>query len=107
MKLLGSNYRGITKGRNGKNLKELKITEVILVHCNVDNNKYQYGSIVSCLFLANKSFCQLRYNSPINHIYSGMLDWELSYTEVWFTDHNSKLLEDRINLTLVKNDQGI
>ena len=32
--------------KNGKNVKQLVITEVVLVHCNIVNNQYQYGSRV-------------------------------------------------------------
>ena len=38
MKSLGSLKSKITKGKNGKNVPNLEITEVVLVHCNVVNN---------------------------------------------------------------------
>ena len=44
MQLLGSNENKITKNKNGgENLPYLKITEVVLVHCNIVNNDYQQG----------------------------------------------------------------
>ena len=36
MKLFGSTKSKITKNENGENVPHLKITEVVLVHCNVD-----------------------------------------------------------------------
>ena len=40
MKLLGSTKNKITKDINGENVPHLEITEVVLVHCNI-NNDYQ------------------------------------------------------------------
>ena len=39
MKLLGSTKNKITKDKNGENVPYLEFTEVILVHCNIVNNK--------------------------------------------------------------------
>ena len=41
MKLLGSTKSKKTKYENGKKVPYLEITEVVLLHCNVDNNSYQ------------------------------------------------------------------
>ena len=41
MKLLRSNKSKITKDKNGENLPNFEIAEVILVHCNIVNNHYQ------------------------------------------------------------------
>ena len=41
MKLFGSTKNKITKDKNGENLPDLEITEVVLVHCNIVNNDYQ------------------------------------------------------------------
>ena len=37
-------------------MKQLVITEVVLVHCNIVNNQYQYGSRVSWISIPNKLF---------------------------------------------------
>ena len=37
MKILGSTKNKITKDKNGKNVPHLEITEIVLVHCNIDN----------------------------------------------------------------------
>ena len=41
MNLFGSSKSKITKDKNGENVPDLEITEVVLVHCNIDNNDYQ------------------------------------------------------------------
>ena len=46
IKLLGSTENKITKDKNGENVPPLKITEVVLVHCNIVNNDYQQDSRV-------------------------------------------------------------
>ena len=38
LELLGSTKSKITKGENGENEPHLKITEVVLIHCNIVNN---------------------------------------------------------------------
>ena len=56
MKLLGSTENKITKHNNGENVPQLDITEVVLVHCNIVNNDYQYDSRVLYTFVPNKPF---------------------------------------------------
>ena len=41
IKLLGSTKSKITKNKNGENVPNLGITEVVLVHCNIVNNDCQ------------------------------------------------------------------
>ena len=109
MKLLGSTKSKITKNENGENVPHLKITEIVLVHCNIVNNNYQQDSRVLYTFIPNKLFGQLFVQlsdiSPKNFVFLKNYDSEFSYTEVWFTDQNSKPLkiEDKINITLVIN----
>ena len=52
MKLLGSTKHEITKDKNGENVPHLKITEVVLVHCNMVNNYYQQDSRVLYTFFS-------------------------------------------------------
>ena len=35
MKLLGNTKSKITKDKNGENVSQLEITEVVLIHCNL------------------------------------------------------------------------
>ena len=46
MKLLGNNKSKMTKDKNDENVPNLEITEVVLVHCSINNNNYQQESIV-------------------------------------------------------------
>ena len=103
MKLLGSTKDKITKDKNGENVPHLKITEVVLVHCNMVNNDYQHDSRVLYTFVPNKSFGSLLDISPSNHIFLKTFNSEDDEIIVWFTNQSSKLLEieDRIDLTMV------
>ena len=58
MKLLGSTKSKITKGKNGKKLSHLEITEVVLVHCGIAINDYQQDSRVVFAIIPNKFFGQ-------------------------------------------------
>ena len=40
MKLLASNENKIAKDKNSETVPHLKVTEVVLVHCNIVNNDY-------------------------------------------------------------------
>ena len=64
VKLLGSTENKITKDKNGKNLPYLKITEVVLVHCNIVNSDYQQDSRVLYTFVPSKPFGTLLEISP-------------------------------------------
>ena len=98
MKVLKITKSKIAKDKNGKNVPQFEITKVTVVHCNIVNNDYQQDSRVLYTFFTNKSFGQLLFHPKT-------FNSEFSYTEVWFTDQNSKLLEteDKINITLVIN----
>ena len=41
MKLIGSTKSKITKNKNGENVPDLEITEVVLVRCDIVSNNYQ------------------------------------------------------------------
>ena len=103
MKLLGSTKNKIIKDENGENVPLLKITEVILVHCNIVNCDYQQDSRVLYMFVPNKPFGSLLEISPANHIFLKTFNSEYDEIKVWFTDQNSQPLEveDRVNLTMV------
>ena len=100
MKLLGSTESKITKEKNGKNLE---ITEVVLVHCNLVNNDYQQDSRMLYTFVPHKPFGSLLEILPKNHIFLKTFNSEFQEIKVWFTDQNGKPLdiEDKINLTLI------
>ena len=83
-------------------MPHLEITEAVLIHFNIVNNNYQQSSRVMYTFVPNKLFGHLLDISSKNVIFLKAFDSEFSYTEVLFTDRNSKLLEI-INVTLVIN----
>ena len=102
MRLLGGTECKTTKDKNGENVPQLEITELVLVQCNIVNNVYQQDSRMSYTVFPNKPFCSLLGISPRNHIFLKTFSSEFQEIKVWFTDQNSKLLEveDKINLTL-------
>ena len=59
MTLLGNTKSKITKDENGENVPNLKITELVLIHCNIVNNDYKQNLRVLHTFVSNKSFGQL------------------------------------------------
>ena len=105
MKLLGSTGSKISKDKDGENVPQLEITEVVLIHCSIANNHFQRNSRVLYTFVPNNSFGQLLDISPKSFRFLKTFDSEFSYNEVWFTDQNSKPLEieDIIKITLVIN----
>ena len=95
MKLLGSTENKITKDKIGENVLHLEIKEVVLVHYNIVNNDYQHDSTVLYTFVPNKQFGSLLEISPTNHIFLRTFNSEYDEIIVWFTDQNSKSLENR------------
>ena len=77
-----------------------------MVHCDIANNDYQQNSRVLYTFVPNKSFGSLLKISPTNHVFLKAFNSEYDEIQVWFTDQNSQSLEieDRINLTMVINE---
>ena len=69
MKLLGSTESKITKDKNGENVPHLEVVELVLVHCNLDNNNYQQDSRILYTFVPNKTFGSLLEISPTNHVF--------------------------------------
>ena len=69
MKLLGSTENKITNYKYGKNVPDLKITEVVLVHCDIVNNDFQQDLRVLYMFVSYKPFGSLLEVSPTNHIF--------------------------------------
>ena len=50
MQLYGSTKNKITKDENGENVPHLQIIEIVLIHFNILNNKYQHGSRALFIF---------------------------------------------------------
>ena len=103
MKLLGNTKIKTTKDKNGENVPDLEITELVQVHCNTVNNYYQHSRVLHT-FLPDKSFGQLLDISPKYFTFLKILDSEVSNIEVWFADQNFKLveeIEDKIDMNVV------
>ena len=103
MKLLGSTENKINKDKNGENVPNLEITEVVLVHCNIVHNDYQQDLRVLYTFVPNTPFGSLLEISPTNHVFLKTFNSEYNEIIVRFTDQKSKPLEveDKINLTMI------
>ena len=86
--MLGSIKSKINKDKNGENVHHLKLTEVVLVHCNIKESDYRQDSRVLYIFVPNKSFDQLLDTSPNNYIILRYSNSEFSYIEVWFKIQN-------------------
>ena len=69
MKLLGSTESKITKNKNGENVPNLEVVELVLVHCNLVNKDYQQDSRILYTFVPNKTFGSLLEISPTNHVF--------------------------------------
>ena len=68
MKWLETSKSKIVKQETGGNEPHLEVSKVLLIH-NIVNNNYLQHSRVWCMFVANKSFCQLLDISPNILIY--------------------------------------
>ena len=86
--MLGSIKSKINKDKNGENVHHLKLTEVVLVHCNIKESDYRQDSRVLYIFVPNKSFDRLLDTSPNNYIILRYSNSEFSYIEVWFKIQN-------------------
>ena len=82
MKSLGSTNKVVDKDKNGENVPKLESVEVVLVHCNLVKNDYQYVSKVLFSFAPNEKFGNLLNISP--HVFTMMntINTEFTYDEV-------------------------
>ena len=84
-------------------MPKLESVEVVLMHCNLVNNNYQEASKIFFAFVPNKQFGQLITIAPYSLTMLNTTNTEISSTEVWFIDQNSKQLEieDNVNMILI------
>ena len=59
MKLPGATVSKINEEKNGENLPQLEVVELVLVHCSLVNNDYQQDSRILYTFVPNKTFGSL------------------------------------------------
>ena len=103
MKLRGSKKKDADKDKNGEDVLKLESVEVVLVHCNLVNNRYQQASKVLFTFVPNKQFGQLITISTHSLTMLKATNSEFQFIQVWFTDQNNRPLEieDSVNITLI------
>ena len=73
-------------------IKKLESVEVVSVHCNLVNKKYQQASKVLFTFVPNKQLGQLINISPNSLTMLSTTNTALSSIELWFTDQNSDII---------------
>ena len=102
MKLLRSTNDTIDADKNSENVPRLENVEVVLVHCNLVNNRYPR---VLFTFVPTKRYGQLISISPNSLVFLKTMNTEFSEIEVWFTDQNNNALEieDNVNIFLIIN----
>ena len=102
MKLLGSTESKIIKDKNGENVPHLEIVELVIAHCNL-NNDYQQDSRILYTFVPNKTFGSLLEILPTNQVFLKTFNSECQEVKIWFTNQTRKPLEleDKINITLI------
>ena len=69
MKLLGSTESKITGEKNEESVSHLEVVELVLIHCNIVDNRYQQKTRILYTFVPNKPFGSLLEISPQNHIF--------------------------------------
>ena len=95
MKFLGSTVSKINKDKNGENIPNLEVVEVVLVHCNLVNNDYQQESRILYTFVPNKTLSSLLEIPPRNHVFLKAFSSEFREIKVWFTDQKSRPFRSR------------
>ena len=103
MRLLGSSADTIDGDKNSELVPKLESVDLVLVHCNLVNNSYQQVCKVLFTFVCNKKYGQLITVSLETLIMLKTVNTEFSFTEIWFTDQDNKLLEieDSVNISLI------
>ena len=103
MRLLGSTKKDVDSDKNSENVPKLESVELVLVHCNLVKNDYQYTSKVLFNFVPDKQFGQLINIKQNALIMMNTVNTEFSHVEVWFTNQNNKAreVEDNVSLILI------
>ena len=83
----------------------LEVVEVVLVQCNLVENKHQQKSEVLYTFMLNKSYAYLLNVKPSNLVFLKTYNAGFDENIITFTDQNGRPLEmeDKVNLTLLIN----
>ena len=105
MKLLRSTKDIIDADKNSENVPRLENVEVVLVHCNLVNNRYQKNSRVLFTFIPNRQYGHLISILPQLLIFLKTMNTVFSEIDIWFTDQNNNSLEfeNNVNISLIIN----
>ena len=103
MKSLRSSTDTIDGDRNSELVPKLESVDLVLVHCNLVNNRYQQASKVLFTFVTNKKYSQLITVSPDTLIMLKTVNTEFSFIDIWFTDQDNRPLEteESVNISLI------
>ena len=63
--MIGNTEHVVAKDENNENVPKLEIVDLILMHCNIVDNKYQQATKVLFTLVPNKQFRQLLFH-PIH-----------------------------------------
>ena len=101
--LIGSTEKIIGKVKNGENVPQLEIIDVVLMHCRVVNKSYQQASKVLFTLEPDKQLGQLITTKTHSLTMWKTTNAEFQSIEVWFTDQNDRPLEIEynVNTTLI------
>ena len=69
MKMSGGTKKSIDKTKNEEIVRSLEVVEVVLVKCNLVDNKYQQNSEVLYTFRSNKSYTYLLNVEPSSLVF--------------------------------------
>ena len=81
----------------------LKVAEIVLVQCNLADNKYQQKSEVLHTFPPNNLHAYLLNVEPSNLVLLKTYNTEFGEIVITFTNQTSIPLEDKVNFTLLIN----
>ena len=97
----------IEKTKNGENIPNYKVVEVVLVQLNLLDNQYQQKSDVLYNFTPNKSYAYLLNVEPFNLVFLKSYKTEFDRIIITLTDQNGRLseIEDKANLASLINKQ--
>ena len=101
---MGPQKKLIDKTKNREKVPSHQVIEVVLVQCNLVDNKYQQNSEVLYTFTHNKSYAYMLNVELSNLVFLKTYNTEFDEI-ITFTDLNGRLLEieDKFNLTLLIN----
>ena len=106
MKLFRSTKKLIDKIKKREKVPIIDVVEVVLVKCNLVDNRQQQKSEVLYTFTPNKSYVYLLNTEPYNLVFLKTYNTELDEIIITFADQSRPLeIEYQNNLTLLINKQ--